>query len=205
MTVRIATPGAAGLSASDYGTVRPDARRGAMAGESAVRPSGQVLDIEALYRRYGDLVYGRCRSLLGNEADAQEAMQEVFLRVWRYRDGFRGEASPSTWLFKVTTTTCLNRLRTRRRRPEDPVEEFPANTASTDTLVHTLELRQLLDVVLREEDERTVACVIYHYADGMTHDEVGEMLGVSGAAVRKRIAQFRSRVADRMPGLEEER
>jgi RNA polymerase sigma-70 factor (ECF subfamily) len=166
--------------------------------------SREVLDIEALYRRYGDLVYGRCRSLLSNEADAQEAMQEVFLRVWRYRDGFRGEASPTTWLFKVTTTTCLNRLRTRRRRPEDPVEEFPPGTASNDTLMDTIELRQLLDTVLRDEDERTVACVVYHYVDGMTHDEVGALLGVTGAAVRKRISQFRARVSTRWPGVEEE-
>lgn len=197
MTLRIATLAAAGPPASDYGTVRPEAQRGAM--------SRELLDIEALYRRYGDLVYGRCRSLLTNEADAQEAMQEVFLRVWRYRDGFRGEASPTTYLFKVTTTTCLNRLRTRRRRPEDPVEEFPPNTASNDTLMHTIELRQLLQTVLADEDERTVSCVVYHYADGMTHDEVGALLGVTGAAVRKRIAQFRARVATRLPGLEEER
>ncbi|MEZ4238667.1 MAG: sigma-70 family RNA polymerase sigma factor [Myxococcota bacterium] len=157
------------------------------------------LDIEALYRKYGDLVYGRCRSLLGNEADAQEAMQEVFLRVWRYRDGFRGDASPSTYLFKVTTTTCLNRLRTRRRRPEDPVEELPQplDVSPNDTALRTAELRQLLDLVLQNEDERTVSAVVYHYADGMTHDEVGALLGVTGAAIRKRIAQFRARVAGR--------
>jgi len=161
------------------------------------------LDIEDLYRRYGDLVLGRCRSLLHNDADAQEAMQEVFLRVWRYRDGFRGEASPTTYLFKVTTTTCLNRLRTRRRRPEDPVEE-PPPTAANDTLLQTVELRRMLETVLANEDERTVQCVVYHFADGMTHDEVGELIGVSGAAVRKRISTFRARVAAAFPRLSEE-
>jgi RNA polymerase sigma-70 factor (ECF subfamily) len=167
------------------------------------RTMSSRMDIEELYRRYGDLVYGRCRSLLHNEADAQEAMQEVFLRVWRYRDGFRGDASPATYLFKVTTTTCLNRLRTKRRRPEDPVEELPPS-AATDTLLHTVELRRLLEAVLGEEDERTVQCVVYHYADGMTHDEVGELLGVTGAAVRKRIAVFRARAAIAFPNLVEE-
>jgi RNA polymerase sigma-70 factor (ECF subfamily) len=174
----------------DYGA-GTDAQRGAMA--------RAPLDIEELYRKYGDLVYGRCRSLLSNEADAQEAAQEVFLRVWRYRDGFRGDASPTTYLFKVTTTTCLNRLRTRRRRPEDPVEELPPGTDASpnDTALRTAELRQLLELVLQHEDERTVSAVVYHYADGMTHDEVGQLLGVTGAAIRKRIAQFRSRLASR--------
>jgi RNA polymerase sigma-70 factor (ECF subfamily) len=156
------------------------------------------IDIEAIYRKYGDLVYGRCRTLLGNDADAAEVMQDVFIRLMRYADGFRGEASPSTYLFKITTTTCLNRIRTRKRRREDMVEELPP-AAANDTLLDELELRQLLDVLLADEDERTVSCVVYHYVDGMTHDEAGAMLGVSGAAVRKRIAKFKERVRANPP------
>jgi RNA polymerase sigma-70 factor (ECF subfamily) len=155
----------------------------------------QAFDLEDLYRRYGDLVVGRCRSLLGNDADAREAAQEIFLRLWRYRHGFRGEASPATYLFKVTTTTCLNRLRSRRRRPEDPVEELPPSAAVTDTMLASIEVRQLLRLLLEDEDERTQAAVVYHFVDGMTHEEAGELLGLSGAAIRKRIAQFRARVA----------
>jgi len=160
------------------------------------------IDIEDLYRRYGDLVVGRCRSLLRDDADAQEAAQEVFLKLWRYRDAFRGEASPTTWLFRITTTTCLNRLRTRRRRPEDPVEDPPG--VAVDTLLGAVETRRLLDVALAEEDEGTVAALVYHYVDGMTHDEAGALLGITGAAVRKRIAQFRARAKGRLAFLEEE-
>jgi RNA polymerase sigma-70 factor, ECF subfamily len=164
--------------------------------------ASQPFDLEELYRRYGDLVLGRCRSLLRNDADAQEVAQEVFLRAWRYRDTFRGEASPSTWLFKVTTTTCLNRLRTKRRHPEELVDDdLPVGV--TDTLLGSLETRQLLDAVLAEEEEGTVAAVVYHYVDGMTHDEAGELLGVTGAAVRKRIALFRERAKTRLSWLEQ--
>lgn len=163
-------------------------------------------DLEALYRRYGDLVLGRCRSLLRNDADAQEVAQEVFLRVWRYRASFRGEASPSTYLFKVTTTTCLNRLRTRRRHPEDLVDDLcatPSVGGVSDSLLGAVEVRQLLDLVLAEEDDGTVDAVVYHYVDGMTHEEAGELLGVSGAAVRKRIALFRERAKTRLSWLEQ--
>lgn len=153
----------------------------------------QEIDIETLYRDYGDLVYGRCRTLLGNDADAQEVAQEVFIRLMRYADGFRGEARPSTYLFKITTTTCLNHIRTRKRRREDIVEQMPPEAAN-DTLLDNVELRQLLDVLLQGADERTQACIIYHYVDGMTHNETGAVLGISGAAVRKRIAKFRAKV-----------
>lgn len=155
-----------------------------------------MLDIEALYRRYGDVVYGRCRTLLGNEADASEACQEVFLRLHRYQDQFRGQASPSTYLFRMTTNHCLNVLRSRRRRPEDPVEELPP---VGDTVLDIVELRDLLHRLLAEQDERTRECVLYHYADGLTHDEVGELIGLSGAAVRKRIANFRQSVSRNAP------
>lgn len=166
------------------------------------RVSG-TLDIAALYRRYGDMVLGRCRSLLGNDADAQEIAQEVFLQLHRYRDRFRGDAAPSTYLYRAATNLCLNKLRSRRRRPEDPVDELPAS-ASDDGLVAAVEIRQLVVGLLADEDERTVQCVVYHYMDGMTHDEVGELIGVSGAAVRKRIAKFRAKVTDNRPRWMEE-
>lgn len=162
------------------------------------RERAMSVDVEALYRKYGDMVVGRCRSLLRNEADAQEAAQEVFLRLHRYQDSFRGEASPSTWLFKITTTTCLNRMRTKRRRPEEMMEEPPQGVVE-DTALTGAALRDIIERTLDLADETTRACVIYHAVDGMTHDEVGELVGLGGAAVRKRIATFRQKLADNPP------
>jgi len=163
-----------------------------------VRWRTSTLDVEALYRRYGDMVLGRCRTLLGNDADAQETTQEIFLKLHRYRHQFRGEASPTTYLFKVTTTTCLNKLRSRRRRPEDPVEDFPT-IPYYDTSLAPYDLRDLLDKVLQIADDTTQKCVVFHYLDGMTYDEVGETLGLSGAAVRKRVSKFKSTLRDNPP------
>jgi len=162
------------------------------------RTMAPALDVTDLYRRYGDLVRGRCRTLLRNEADARDAVQEVFLKVHRYSDSFRGDAAPSTWLFRITTTTCLNRIRSRKRRPEEPVEEMPPQV-SHDSLLDRLAVRQLLDRLLADEDERTRECVVYHLVDGMTHEEVGELLGISGAAVRKRISTFRQGLRGQTP------
>jgi RNA polymerase sigma-70 factor (ECF subfamily) len=156
------------------------------------------LDVEALYRRYGDMVLGRCRTLLGNDADAQETAQEIFLKLHRYRNRFRGEASPTTYLFKVTTTTCLNKLRSRRRRPEDPVEDFPT-IPFNDSALAPYEVRDLVDKVLQIADDTTQRCVLLHYVDGMTYDEVGAILGLSGAAVRKRVSKFKNTLRDTPP------
>ncbi len=168
------------------------------------RERTRALDVEGLYRRYGDMVLGRCRSLLGNDADAQETCQEIFLRLFRYRDAFRGEASPSTYLFKVTTTTCLNRLRTRRRRPEDAVDDFSA-VNDDGALLAPYEVRDLVARLLDEADDKTQTCVLFHFVDGMTYDEIGPLVDLSGAAVRKRVAGFRAKLRDDPPAwLEEE-
>jgi RNA polymerase sigma-70 factor, ECF subfamily len=159
------------------------------------------IDVEALYRRYGDLVLGRCCSLLGNEAEGQDAMQEVFLRIHRYKDSFRGEARPSTFLYRVATNHCLNLLRSRKRRPEDATDDL---SWVADSLLDVVELRDLLDRLLVDQDERTRECVVYHFVDGMTHQQTGDLLGISDAAVRKRIARFRQDVAHLAPPWMEE-
>ncbi len=164
----------------------------------AVSVRSMELDVTQLYRRYGDMVLGRCRSLLRNEADAQDAAQDVFLKAHRYQDGFRGESSPSTWLFKITTTTCLNRIRSRKRRPEDPVEE-PPPIGVEDGMLASHELRDLVRRLLDTADEGTRAAVLYHYYDGMTHQEIGDLLGVSAAAIRKRISTWRSAIQRNPP------
>ncbi|RME26474.1 MAG: RNA polymerase sigma factor, partial [Deltaproteobacteria bacterium] len=145
------------------------------------------IDVARLYRRYGDMVHGRCLTLLRNEADAAEAVQEIFLKAHRYAHRFEGRSKPSTWLYRIATNHCLNVLRTRRRRPEDPVEDVAALAPLPvgDSALDRVAGAQLVDRLLEGWDARTQQCVVYHYLDGMTHDEVGALLGISGAAVRK--------------------
>lgn len=178
-------------------TAAPALQSTAYAVHTTARTESRV-DVAALYRRYGDMVYGRCRNLLGNEADAAEVCQEVFLKLHRYQDSFRGEAKPSTYLYKITTTTCLNALRSRRRRREDPVDE-PIVVPHTDTMLSHVHLRDLAARVTDLADEGTRLCLVYHYVDGMTHREVGDLVGISAGAVRKRIRVFRNSVRDNPP------
>lgn len=159
-------------------------------------------DIAVLYRRYGSMVLQRCRTLLGHEADAQEAAQIVFLQLHRYRDTWRGDAAPSTWLWKTATHVCLNQLRTRRRRREDTMDEVVVTRR--DARLDAVEIREILDQMLDGEDEITQQCVLYHFVDGMTHEEAGALVGLGGAAVRKRLSGFRERARDRIPDAYEE-
>src|SRR5215475_12227092 len=79
-------------------------------------------ELELLYTRSGAAVERRCRALLGDGEEARDMVQEVFLRAVRHADEFRGEASPTTWLYRITTNLCLNRLRDRKQHL--PLELF---------------------------------------------------------------------------------
>lgn len=74
--------------------------------------------IDQLYRRYGPVVLRRARAILGDEEQARDLVQEVFVQVLEKKGGFRGEASPMTWIYRITTNLCLNRLRDGLRRDE---------------------------------------------------------------------------------------
>ncbi|MBC7976211.1 MAG: hypothetical protein H7138_14660, partial [Myxococcales bacterium] len=74
------------------------------------------IDVEALYRTYGHSVLRRARQILGNEDDAAEVLQELFVGLLARPDQFEGRSAPSTFLYAATTYACLARLRNRHNR-----------------------------------------------------------------------------------------
>src|SRR5574341_760984 len=86
--------------------------------------AGDEPAFEDLVRRYQARVYRLAARLTGNDGDAQDALQETFLQVYRNLGGFRREARFSTWLYRIATNAALGVQRTRRRRPADPLDSF---------------------------------------------------------------------------------
>lgn len=159
-------------------------------------------EIHELYAHYGALVYRRCRTLLGNEQEAQELMQEAFLRLVVHAEVLRGEASPLTWLYRVSTNLCLNRMRdTRARKLKLDLEKSERSPGLGQGGGADPELRQLLMRLLEKADEETRACVLYYYLDDLTLEEVAELVSLSVPTVRKRLQQFQG-MARRTVGLE---
>jgi RNA polymerase sigma-70 factor (ECF subfamily) len=147
-------------------------------------------EIEFIYRKYGAMVRRRCLAILGRDEDADDAMQEVFIRAFRSLAGFRGQASPATWLYRIATNTCLNRVRDARNRERLDREALapPAPQQAVESWPRDLALR-----VLGEFDEKIRETVLYAVVEGMTADEVAGVMGCSASLVRKRLAKFRDR------------
>src|SRR5438874_4871249 len=132
--------------------------------------------IERWYRSHGHAVLRRARLLLGNEADAQEALQEVFAALLHAPQDLRSAGSALGWLYQATTHFCLNQLRNRRtgaRLLQQSVA--PASGSAAPSPEALAELRNLLARMPAD----AAAAAVYHHLDGMTHAEVAEMLGCS--------------------------
>src|SRR3990170_3832366 len=79
---------------------------------------------EGIFRRYVSRVYRQALRIMGNEADAEEVVQEVFLAVYKKAKTFRGQSAFSTWLFRLTVNTALTKLRRRKKGEEVPIDDY---------------------------------------------------------------------------------
>ncbi|MFT3924457.1 MAG: RNA polymerase sigma factor [Myxococcales bacterium] len=164
---------------------------------------GETIDgrtLARLYEQHGPMVYRRALRILGNPEDAQEALQEVFIRVMRGSDDFEQRSTTTTWLYRITTNYCLNTLRDRRRRDElMEIHGTTAENGATTGMFDAFVMRGLL----ARADEREGQAAVYVFVDGMSHDEVAELLGVSRRTVGNLLERFQAWAQAELQGCRE--
>ena len=147
-------------------------------------------ELAELYERYAPVVLRRSRSILGNEELAQDAVQETFAKVISRWDQFRGEASPTTWIYRITTNHCLNQLRNRRgRRDKLAMRHEELAPAPVSIAEHGVDAEAVRGLLASCDDE-TRRIIVHVYFDDMTREETARVVGRSLPTVRKRIRSF---------------
>lgn len=145
--------------------------RACAAGDSSI--------FEEIYRRFGDRMKSIAYNHLGNVPDAEDAVQETFIKVHRAASTFTGEAAFSTWIYRILINTCYDLLRKRKRRPEespiDDVVETAKRTAPAVDDTKRLALRRLLEEL--PEQRRTVFELFE--IEGLSHAEIASILGIT--------------------------
>lgn len=136
---------------------------------------------EQTYAAYGPALYRFCLVQMGNPADAEDVLQEVFCKRLYRAPEFSGPEQERRWLFRVAVNQCRDELR-RSRRTELPLgSELPVPDSSD------LGLWELAAAL--PEKQRTVLHL--HYAEGWTIEEIAEILGTSVPAVKMRLKRGR--------------
>jgi RNA polymerase sigma-70 factor (ECF subfamily) len=140
------------------------------------------------YRAYGPAVKRRARILLGNEQAAEDALHEVFMRVIQHGDAFRGESSPMTWLYRITTNHCLNIIRDSNNRRR----LLRAQGTQAGAVPPQAEAQLAFHQILARLPDELREIAVYYYVDEMNHDEIATLLGVSRRTIGNRLTQFRA-------------
>jgi RNA polymerase sigma-70 factor (ECF subfamily) len=150
--------------------------------------------------------------MLGNREDAEDATQDVFLRVYRSLGKFRGESKLSSWIFRITSNVCISRLRKKRFTPagllgtDDGEGIDPASTVADDCPGpdETLEAGRTAEFVRAQvralPPKWAMAISLYHFEE-LSYDEIAEVMGVPKATAATYILRGRRRLAKKLMGL----
>lgn len=167
--------------------------------------------LEELFRRHRLAAYRVAFRLLGHEADALDAVQNAFIKVFSHLDGFEGRSSFKTWLLRVVSNASLDLGRQRGRREgihgDDSTIgaefEVPARPQEPDRELELAELRRLLSEALRQLPDAQRQTFVLHVDGGMSYREIADVLDISIGTVMSRLFYARQRLrailTDRWP------
>jgi RNA polymerase sigma-70 factor (ECF subfamily) len=165
--------------------------------------AGQRQALEELFRRYRQPAYRVAYRLLGNEADALDAVQEGFVKALTHLHGFQGRSSFKTWLLRVVSNAALDLGRQRGRREALSLEAAQAGESAdghlqtADQSGHGLEradLRSLLERALATLSEAQRQSFVLYADAGLSYREVAEVMGTSIGTVMSRLYYARQKL-----------
>lgn len=167
---------------------------------------GELAAFEELVTAYERRVYVLALRSCGNEQDARDIMQEVFLRVYRSLASFRGDSGFSTWIYRITVNICVDFARRGAAAPQTaPLhDEDETGRALPDTdythqpeaVAEASELREEIRAALGELSEEHRTIVLLRDVSGLRYDEIARVLQLTEGTVKSRLARARKNLRE---------
>ena len=152
--------------------------------------SQNVAYFDLLYRRYSGKVFGKCLSILKNESSAEDAMQDVFMKILLSLSKFSGKSKFSTWLYSITYNYCIDVIRRRKKDKSILVEDigsvYDKEDDVNDSFLLELNIKKLKKV-LEEIPVMDKTVLLMKYQDSMSILEMSGVLSLSESAIKMRI------------------
>jgi len=167
---------------------------------------GEIDAYDTLVSRHQNKIYSLIYNMTGNREDAEDLVQEVFLKAYASLKKFRGTASFYTWVYRIAINRTINFLKRRKRKRalslddvDVGVQRDPAyvELSSRDTPLRDMsisELQEKLNAALQKLSEKHRTVVILHDIQGVPHEEIAKMLKCSPGTARSRLFYARKRL-----------
>jgi RNA polymerase sigma-70 factor, ECF subfamily len=156
--------------------------------------AGETALFEILMRRYNQRLYRVSRAILREDGEAEDVMQDAYVRAYEHLDQFAGKAAFSTWLTRIAIHEALARKRRRGRMDEldalpngDAMSILKSSAPSPETGTAHAEARQLLEEAIERLPEAYRSVVVLREVEEMSVAETAESLGVTDAVVKTRL------------------
>ena len=170
--------------------------------------------VETLFDRYHGRIYSLAMSILKNESDAEEAVQDVFLTVVRKAHTFKGNSALYSWMYRICVNTCLMRLRGKRRSETVAIEDFmPVFTEDgmhasliddwskeVERKALEKELGQVIRKFTEDLSEKYRVVFVLSDMEGLSNEETAQILGLTVPAVKSRLHRARLYLRERLSG-----
>jgi RNA polymerase sigma-70 factor, ECF subfamily len=151
--------------------------------------AGDLQAYERLYQREGARMKNLARNLLGSLADAEDAVQDTFLKIQRGIQSFRGQSAFVTWTFRILVNTCYDLRRVRARRKENAQEDSREVLREPRAAGAHPTLRMALERALSELTEHQRDVFLLYEVEGFRHAEIATILEISETASKNTLFQ----------------
>ena len=156
------------------------------------------------------MVYNLCLNYLHGREDAQEATQDVFVKVHERLVGFKGDASVGTWIYRITINTCLDRLKARRRKKRSLLGWFSLSDEHVERSASLLfdhpgvaaedrEALERLFAVVDDLPEQQRTALMLKTAEDLSMNAIAEVMGLTPKAVESLLSRARANLRQRLP------
>jgi len=165
-----------------------------------------------LVDKYRDRVFNQAYRMLGNTEDAEEATQDVFLRVYRSIGEFRGDSKITTWIYRITSNVCISRLRKKQLEVtslDEPFDEdgrtlaelIPDEAPGPESRLESKQTAELVRAHVRTLPPNWAMALSLHHFEGLSYDETAEAMEIPKATAATYIFRARRRLAQRLAAL----
>ena len=161
---------------------------------------GDTQDFAVLVDRYKDLVFTLAIRMLKNREEAEEVSQDTFIKIYKALSKFKGDSKLSTWVYKVTYNTCLDRIKKNNRRyNEVPIDSYTENKIKTlDNALDAMEAKeqqQTIQNCLQELSSKDSFLLTLFYFEELSLEEISKVVTMEANTVKVNIHRARKRLA----------